>query len=457
MGNRCRGRVGLGRVRYSSIGAIGVVLGLGCSSSTSSGPTGRRVPIHDSGPEPACTPGETRTCFGPGACRGGQACGADSQWGSCDCGAAGAGGGSPGGAGSGDGGSGAGGIASGGVGGASGGALGVGGRGGGLAVDAAVCGFDLPSVAQPVDLYVMFDQSSSMSSQVPGSSPAVSWWETAQQAFASFVDDPRAAGTGVGLQFFPYHGLTDPNRDPSSPSSSCYVPNYETPEVEIGALPANSAAPLQSMQSHAPTTFTPTAAALQGAIQHMQAWGRAHPGRFPAVVLVTDGYPTECDPQDPALIAQLAQQAYQGTPRVLTFVIGFEDGGALDNLNQIAKAGGTSAAVLIGGGNIASQFVDAMNAIPRSLMPCVFDPQTSPPLDLAKVWVEHVPTATGIPMPVPRVNTAGDCASANEGWYFDAPPPASTKVVLCPQTCQQLAAGSIHIVFGCGPNPPPTP
>ncbi|MBI3206197.1 MAG: hypothetical protein HYZ29_31970 [Myxococcales bacterium] len=66
----------------------------------------------------SCTPGETRTCVGPGACQGGQLCGANGSWGSCDCGAGGAGGsagsagGSTGGAG---GGAGAGGNAGGGA------------------------------------------------------------------------------------------------------------------------------------------------------------------------------------------------------------------------------------------------------------------------------------------------------------------------------------------------------
>lgn len=38
---------------------------------------------------PTCTPGETRACVGPGACRGGQSCLPDrSGFGACDCGPA---------------------------------------------------------------------------------------------------------------------------------------------------------------------------------------------------------------------------------------------------------------------------------------------------------------------------------------------------------------------------------
>ena len=38
-----------------------------------------------------CSPGDTRSCVGPGACSGGQRCGSDG-WGACECGTSGAGG-----------------------------------------------------------------------------------------------------------------------------------------------------------------------------------------------------------------------------------------------------------------------------------------------------------------------------------------------------------------------------
>jgi hypothetical protein len=311
---------------------------------------------------------------------------------------------------------------------------------------------DVAKEALPVDMYIMFDQSSSMNAQVPNANPPATWWQTAQSAVAQFVQDPRASGIGVGIQFFPYKGsIAGP--DPNVASSSCYIPNYVTPEVEIGLLPGNTAALQQAIQNHAPTTFTPTAAALQGAIQHMQAWGPAHAGRQPVVVLVTDGFPTECNPQDPSLIAQIAKQAFEGTPRVMTFVVGFQTGEALDNLGQIAKAGGTGEAFLIKGGNIGDQFVQAMLGISTTPIDCTFDiPVPTNPdekLDLNQIWVEYVSAATHIPMPIPQLDNAGQCQSAADGWYLDAPPPTSKKIIICPQTCQKFAAGSMHIKYGC--------
>jgi hypothetical protein len=325
--------------------------------------------------------------------------------------------------------------------------------------DGATCAaIDVQKEALPVDMYIMFDQSQSMSAQVPNANPPTTWWGAAQQAVSRFVQDPAATGIGVGIQFFPYKGSVA-GADVNAPSSSCYIPNYATPEVEIGILPGNTGALQTAIGLHAPTTFTPTAAALQGAIQHMQAWGPAHPGRQPVVVLVTDGFPTECDPQDPSLIAQIAQTAYDGTPRIMTFVVGFQSGEALDNLGQIAKAGGTGEAFLIKDGDVGSQFVQAMLGISTTPLDCAFDipatTSTGDPIDLSQIWVEYVSAATHQPLTITQLDNLGQCAAAAEGWYLDAPPPTSKKVMVCPQTCKKFAAGSMHIKLGCRKDPGP--
>lgn len=451
---RGRSRLGLA-LSCVLAGSAGVVLA-NCSSTTVSG--SRRPDDSGAG---ECNPGDTRKCIGPGACSGGQKCGLDSHWKDCDCGTIiiGAAGAVSTGGHAGQGGAGGvlamtGGIGNGGLAltGGTGGLALTGGTGPTLPDACAPVDVQPPSV--PIDMYIMFDQSQSMSTMVTASNPPITWWTAAQQALTRFVQDPSAAGIGVGIQFFPYHGLVA-GTDPSSPSSSCNIQNYETPEVEIGALPANATAIVASIQAHAPTTFTPTAAALEGAVRHMQAWGPAHPGRQPAVVLVTDGFPTECDPQDPSLIAQLAKTAYDGTPRIMTFVVGFQDGEALDNLGQIAKAGGTGNAILIKDGDIGKQFVDAMLAISRTPIDCAFDiPSTTPagdPVDLKRVWLEYVSQATLVPQTIPSLANLGQCASAADGWYFDAPPPASQKILLCPQTCQKIPAGAVHLKLGCLP------
>jgi hypothetical protein len=317
--------------------------------------------------------------------------------------------------------------------------------------DAATRCFSLDVQAEgiPFDMYVMFDQSQSMSAMVPNSNPPTTWWASAQAAFTSFAQDPAAAGTGVGLQFFPYGGSIAPN--------SCNVDSYATPEVEVGLLPGNAAALVAAVQRHAPTTFTPTAAALQGAINHMKQWGPAHPGRQPVVVLLTDGYPTECDPQDPSLIAQIAKRAYDELPRVLTYIVGFESGGGLDNMGLISRAGGGGEPILISGGDIRQQFVQAMLAMMRAKLPCEFDiPSTGPagqPVDVSRIWMRYASITSTTPVVIAHVADAGACGATGGGWYFDSSS-APTKMIACPQTCSAYAGGIVIMDFGCRPTTP---
>ena len=221
----------------------------------------------------------------------------------------------------------------------------------------------------PVDLYLMYDQSQSLSAPAP-TDPTTTWWVVARDGVVAFLNNPRAAGAAVGIQFFPYEG-TIAGPDPGLPTSSCYVANYATPEVELGLLPGNAPMIIQALQSRAPTTFTPTVAALVGAIQHMKEWGPAHPGRVPAVVLVTDGFPTECDPQGLEAIAQIAADAYSNAPSVLTFVAGLQNGQSMDNFNVIAAAGGTEHARIVTGADPGSALTEALLEIATPRPGCI--------------------------------------------------------------------------------------
>lgn len=304
----------------------------------------------------------------------------------------------------------------------------------------SACGArSLQTNTMPVDAYVMFDQSSSMGDPLPDGSGT--WWTAAQAAVTSFVNDPRTAGMGVGIQYFSLNGVAP---------ASCTAP-YSTPEVEIAPLPGNAAAIASSIQAHAPTAFTPTAPALQGAIDHMKAWAPAHPGRTPVVVLVTDGFPTECQLQQISDIAAIARTGFETAPAVRTFVIGFNLAVGGTNLDSIAKAGGSSAAFLINAGAIGSQFVAAMLSIDSTPLSCSFPMPSAGVPDLGRVAVLFTPKATGISDQVVKVNALGDCAlNQGQGWYYDSPN-APTKILVCPGTCAGLASGVIDLVDGCTP------
>jgi hypothetical protein len=302
----------------------------------------------------------------------------------------------------------------------------------------------------PVDLYIMFDQSSSMGDVIANSNPPITWWAAAQQAVTNFVNDPRAAGANslppmtVGIQYFPLGGIMP---------QSCMA-DYKTPEVELAALPANSAALAASIQKHVPTAFTPTGPALSQAIAHMKDWAPNHVGHAPVVVLVTDGFPTECDPLDITDIAQIAKTAFESEPKVRTFVVGFNLGSGGENLKEIATAGGTNEPFLINGGDIGSQFVDAMLSISSTQLQCKFDlpdPPMGQQLDITQVAVTYTPSATGAEAQVPKLNGLGDCElNMNNGWFYDSPT-SPTKIIVCPGTCAKFAAGVVKTASGCQP------
>jgi hypothetical protein len=292
-------------------------------------------------------------------------------------------------------------------------------------------------------MYIMFDQSQSMGDALPDGSGT--WWTAAQTAVTSFVNNGRANGLNVGLQYFPLGGVAP---------ASCTA-KYSTPEVELGLLPANAAALTASIQAHSPSSLTPTAPALEGAIDHMKAWAPNHLGRAPVVVFVTDGFPTECEPQQVPDIAVLAKTAFETEPKVRTFVVGFNLAHGGENLNQIAKAGGTNKAFLIDKGDIGAAFVNAMLSIATQPLNCSLDipPPTDPNLvlDPEKVDVRYTPSATGVTDHVKKLNNLGECDSAGgQGWYYDSPA-RPTKIIVCPGTCAGFAAGVVETINGCSP------
>jgi len=328
---------------------------------------------------------------------------------------------------------------------------GAGGTGAGGGLTGPACVGDVKKAeAMPVDMYIMFDQSSSMydASQgaiIPNTNPPVTWWQAAAQAVGNFVKDPMATGMGVGIQFFPLNGVAP---------DSCTAP-YSTPDVEIAPLPGNADAIIASVAKHGNGAFTPTAPALQGAIDHMVAWAPNHKGRAPVVVFVTDGFPTECDPQQLPDIANIAKTAFNGTEKIRTFVVGFHLGQGGTNLDQIAAAGGTNKAFLIDGGDIGGQFVKAMLGIATAPLQCEFaiptpsDPTMS--VDFNKIDVQFTPNGETTPEDIPKVPSLGSCGAAGgQGWYYDDNTHPK-NIEICPSTCSRFGAGAISIALGCAP------
>ena len=298
------------------------------------------------------------------------------------------------------------------------------------------------------DLLFLVDRSESMSCAAPSGG---SRWTKLKGALAAFVRDGSARN--FGIEFFE----REAEADAGDAGASCDPRDYQTPDVEIGAM--NGAALVESLDRHEPGGRTPTAAALTGAIRHVSDWSRASRGQKPAVVLMTDGDPDVC-----GSAADVASAAAAGLDDgVVTFVIGLIDSGtscARDptpsnqkNLDAIAKAGGSRNAFMVDlAGGVEMEFISALgNLVLTSPLPCRYK------LPMLPGGMALQPERINVQYSVPgsesqtlfRVSK-GACDPKQGGWYFDdASNP--TEIDLCPESCSAIDAqrGSVDILIGC--------
>lgn len=324
--------------------------------------------------------------------------------------------------------------------GGSGGDLFGGSAGSGGGKDAAVdntCGYSTEkAITHPVTLYILVDKSSSMDGFK---------WDAARAGLTAFVNDPASAGLTVGLRFFPR---------PADNTPACDQKAYQTPEVPFAPLPDNAQPVIDALNAATPDGFnTPIYPALGGGILAGIDIATNEPNRRTAVLLVTDGKPqgpaplcSGVNPEDPAVIEDLAKTGATFNPPVVTYVIGLP---GVDQAfaNGVAAAGGTESAILIGNVNVEQSFKDALDKVRGDALPCDYDiPQTVTDGQFQVTEVNVVLTYSGKdPSFIPQVGTCG------EGWRYDDPADPK-RIVLCPATCDKLHAdfgAKIEIALGC--------
>lgn len=241
----------------------------------------------------------------------------------------------------------------------------------------------------------------------------------------------------------------------------CDVGVYSTPSVAIAPLPGNAQPIADAINLQAPAGRTPTAASLQGALDYATQFASQNPSHRVIVVYVTDGLPTECTPFETADIAAIARSGVTGMPRIQTFAIGVfaptaEGAQGRDTVGAIAAAGGTTEAFIVDpGGNVATQFLDALDQIRSGTVGCEFqipDPPEGDTLDYSRVNVTF--ESSGGLETLPFVASPDDCSAVDQGWHYDVSPSSGSPkaIVACPQTCELLKASvgaRVEITLGC--------
>jgi Mg-chelatase subunit ChlD len=303
--------------------------------------------------------------------------------------------------------------------------------------------------ALALDIYVMFDQSGSMASDVGGTTRL----EAVQSAMATFLSDPKSAGIGVGIGYFGVQPIGQ---------VSCDKAVYVTPDV---AVTLDHQHVIDSLNVRQPTGETPTAAAISGACEYATGYRRENPGHSVVILLVTDGIPEApascatggCCPVLADAVQVAADCADDGWG-VRTYVLGV--GPELGNLNQIAAAGQTDAAYLVGDHDVAAQVLNALDTIRGAAIPCELElPQGKPGevLDFNQVNVVVGNQDCSVPLtPIYYVTEEAKCDGTAGGWYYDDANAPST-VKLCSATCSAVAQPNATLRFsvGCQSVPPP--
>lgn len=246
------------------------------------------------------------------------------------------------------------------------------------------------------------------------------WLPALYDGLNLFLNEQASRGIGAGLQRF---------------DEICEPSEYAKPIVPIAPLPGNLGALEDALQLML-TASTSTTPALDGVHRYARTWMASHPDEQVAVVLLTDASPGACDGlvgDWDAEAQRIARTAYQATPSIKTYVVGF---GTMDSVNTIASAGGTKAA-LISVTPPETEVQDALDVIRSQAQPCAF--QWPADMTLAPDSEVVVKTSDGKEHRYPIERDASSCGQHNGFYVEDAI--AAFPLIACPSSCAGLVAG----------------
>ena len=301
----------------------------------------------------------------------------------------------------------------------------------------------------PVTIFFALDGSRSM---VSGKQRALRW-EPVTVALKAFLNDPGSAGLDAAMQLFPTPTDHLNVIVPEARAYACRVAPYRTADVKVQALP-DSGDFQAFIDAAEPDHATPTNSMFRGIIQQAEEVLNSDPEARAAMVMLSDGDPSECadDNRTPTEVVSATVAAV--ADRIPTYVIGV--GENLDNLNAIAKAGGTETALLIDPADPEAtrlKILERLGEIRGQVASCeviIPEPPEGKRLEPNAVFAKiHLPNSASIEVPY-----EADCLTGAGFRYDDEDAPE--RILLCPQACGELrqSGASVEVVFGCAATRP---
>jgi hypothetical protein len=329
-----------------------------------------------------------------------------------------------------------------------------------------VCGCDglaqaQESVRGPVDIYFVFDRTSSMGRDCdyqPGSNPPTN----SKACFATYALSDYltavtpGADTRLAFQFM------------SLANDDCDGTLYATPLVDLTQLPvATDHVIVQSISNEGFEGGFGTH--IEGALRGIIDYTSSHrtPGREMIGVLMTDGDPNGCEEDIQTLRSLIAD--HHATTGIRTFIIGME-GATDENLEELGTAGGAEphsdwcgeVAVPCHYWNVedgsGAAIANALNAIidQAAPLPCEYDVSNlDAPEGQALAFDKINVTLTDpndVATTIGQVPSEAACPSDRPAWYYDDPS-TPTSINLCDVACRLVSTAEtgsrVAVVVGC--------
>lgn len=305
---------------------------------------------------------------------------------------------------------------------------------------------------EPVYLAFAFDVSGSMGKGDHPWHDATLKWDPVVAATRAFFEDAASAGLFASLTAFPIDEGEDERCDPES---------YTNPDVPVTELPSTAfGSALDAIRAEDWRGGTPTLAVVEGVLSTIDDYRVSHPGRY-ALVLVTDGYPQDCDDDSIESVEDAVRAVATDIP---TYVIGVKNPPLVDddgtmapdtvtNLAGVAEAGGTKSAFIIDTGDPAKTSRDlqtAIDAIRGAAITCNLAIPMPP--DRRTFQKDRVIVSTTSGATTTELEYDASCGG-DAAWHYDSVD-APTEVILCPATCARVQADAqaeLSVGFTCQP------